>query len=178
MKKQKIRVAISSDFLSAFSKVPRTQQGKVMNFVEKFKRNPQSSSINYEKIKAVKDNKLHSVRIDNAYRGIVVKPEQGNVYVLLWVDQHDAAYEWAKKRICKINPETGSLQIFSVADKEIKVQNEERKIKRKGLFDQIQTKVLLSLGIPEELIKLAQSIMTENDLELLENWDLKSLLPT
>ena len=169
MKKQKIKVAISSDFLSAFSKVPRTQQGKVMNFVEKFKRNPQSSSINYEKIKAVKDNKLHSVRIDHAYRGIVVKPEQGNVYVLLWVDQHDAAYEWAKKRICKINPETGSLQIFSVDDKEIKIQNKEIKIKEKGLFDQVQTRVLLSLGIPEELIELVQSIKTENDLELLEN---------
>ncbi len=108
MQKHEIKVAISADFLSAFSKIPKAQQGKVMRFVEEFKRNPQATGFNYEKIQGVKDSKLHSVRIDQAYRGIVVKPEHGNVYVLLWVDQHDAAYAWAEKRMCKINPETGS----------------------------------------------------------------------
>ncbi|MFH1621628.1 MAG: UvrD-helicase domain-containing protein [Candidatus Omnitrophota bacterium] len=140
-----------------------------MRFVEEFKRNPHSSGVNYEKIRGARDNKLHSVRIDQAYRGIVVKPEQGNVYVLLWVDQHDAAYAWAEKRICKINPETGSLQIFSVDDKNMAVQKEERKTESKGLFDDIRTKYLLKLGVPEELIELVRSIKNDNDLELIEN---------
>ncbi|MGQ4810513.1 hypothetical protein NKDENANG_03986 [Candidatus Entotheonellaceae bacterium PAL068K] len=39
--------------------------------------------IHYEKIQVAKDPNLRSVRIDQAYRGIVLKPE-GRVHVLLW----------------------------------------------------------------------------------------------
>lgn len=168
MVEQIIKVAISSDFLTAFSKVPKAQQGKVMRFVEEFKRNPHSTGINYEKIRGARDSKLHSVRIDQAYRGIVVKPEQGNVYVLLWVDHHDVAYAWAERRICKINPETGSLQIFSVDDKAVEVKEEKKDTQRKGLFDDIRTKHLLRLGVPEELVDSARSVETDSDLEKLE----------
>ena len=163
-----IKVAISSDFLTAFSKIPKAQQGKVMRFVEEFKRNPHSSGINYEKIRGAKDSKLHSVRIDQAYRGIVVKPEQGNVYVLLWVDHHDVAYAWAERRMCKINPDTGSLQIFSVEDQAVEVKEEKEDAQRKGRFDDIRTKHLLRLGVPEELVRSVRSVVTDNDLEKLE----------
>jgi len=44
------KVAISSDFLTAFAKVPRSLQGKVTRFIENFKQNPLSSGINYENI--------------------------------------------------------------------------------------------------------------------------------
>jgi len=168
MVEQIIKVAISSDFLTAFSKIPKAQQGKVMRFVEEFKRNPHSSGINYEKIRGAKDSKLHSIRIDQAYRGIVVKPEQGNVYVLLWVDHHDVAYAWAVRRMCKINPETGSLQIFSVEDQVVEVKEEKEDAQRKGRFDDIRTKHLLRLGVPEELVDSVRSVVTDNDLEKLE----------
>jgi hypothetical protein len=46
----KYSVAISSDFLAAFVAVPRQEQGKVVDFVTKFRNNPASPGINYEKI--------------------------------------------------------------------------------------------------------------------------------
>jgi hypothetical protein len=61
---KKITVAIASDFLSAFAKVPRAQQGKVLEFINKFRADPTRSSINYEKIAQAKDPNLRSVRID------------------------------------------------------------------------------------------------------------------
>ena len=91
-----IKVAISDDFLKAFARIPSAQQAKVASFLEKFRTNPTSPSINYEKLHDVKDKRLRSVRIDQAYRGIVLRPDNGNVYVLLWVDHHDKAYQWAK----------------------------------------------------------------------------------
>ena len=46
----KAKVAISSDFLTAFAALPRQIQGKVTEFINKFRNNPQSPGINYEKI--------------------------------------------------------------------------------------------------------------------------------
>ena len=44
------KVAIASDFLNAFANIPKKQQGKVLEFITKFKANPLASSITYEKI--------------------------------------------------------------------------------------------------------------------------------
>ena len=57
-------VAIASEFLDAFARIPRAQQRKVRDFTEKFKADPKSAAINYEKIHAVKDPKVRTVRID------------------------------------------------------------------------------------------------------------------
>ena len=113
---ENVKVAISSDFFSAFSRLPQAQQGKVSKFVTNFQKNPVSTGINYENIANAKDPNMRSVRIDQAYRGIVLKPEEGNVYILLWVDHHDEAYDWATRHKCNINPQTGALQIFEASD--------------------------------------------------------------
>ena len=78
------KVAISSDFLTAFAKLPRQTQGKVTEFVNKFRNNPMSPGINYEKLSKGVDQKIYSVRIDDTYRGIVVRQPETGVYLLLW----------------------------------------------------------------------------------------------
>lgn len=65
--------------------IPRGQQGKVLDFVNKFRADPTRPGIHYEKIHGAKDPHLRSVRIDGTYRGIVFKPDTGNVQMLLWV---------------------------------------------------------------------------------------------
>ena len=50
-------VAISSDFLTAFAALPRHVQGKVTDFVNKFRNDPTSPGINYEKINDAADKK-------------------------------------------------------------------------------------------------------------------------
>ena len=70
---EQLKVAISSDFLTAFAKLPRQIQGKVTEFVNKFRNDPTTPGINYEKISSGLDKKIYSVRIDDTYRGIVVQ---------------------------------------------------------------------------------------------------------
>ena len=65
--------------------------------MNKFRNNPTSPGINYEKLSACRDKKICSVRIDDTYRGIVVREQETGVYLLLWIDHHDEAYEWAKQ---------------------------------------------------------------------------------
>jgi len=106
-------VAIASEFLDAFARIPRAQQRKVRDFTEKFKTDPKSAAINYEKIHNVKDPKVRTVRIDQKYRAVVLHPEHGDVYILMWVDNHDEAMAWAENRVFEINPRTGALQVIS-----------------------------------------------------------------
>lgn len=161
-------VAISSDFMNAFAAIPKKQQGKVLDFITKFRANPTSGSIHYEKIAQFKDESLRSVRIDQAYRGIVKKPETGNVYMLLWVDHHDKAYEWAKNKKCIINPETGGLQIYDVDTATIAtgVSETEQPVKQSAcLFASIDDRYLIRLGVPEELLPFVRNICSDEQLD-------------
>ncbi|MGA7878521.1 MAG: hypothetical protein WCA08_22875, partial [Desulfoferrobacter sp.] len=162
-----IKVAVASDFLTAFSRIPRKQQAKVLDFVNKFRTNPTLPGINYEKIEKWKDPKLRSVRIDQAYRGVVLKPEVGNVYVLLWVDHHDKAYQWAQNKVYHIHPETGSLQVVDVEEAQIeeKTQAADAEIEEQGLFAGVRDRHLLKLGVPEILLPVVRRIKTEEDLD-------------
>ena len=156
-------VAIASEFLDAFARVPRAQQRKVREFTEKFRTNPKGVGINYEKIHAVKDDKVRTVRIDQKYRAIVLHPPEGDVYVLVWVDSHDEAMDWAKKRTFEVNPVTGSLQVFSVTEAE-EVVAKEKKTRQPGLLDAHDDAVLLSFGVPEALLPSVRAIKSADAL--------------
>lgn len=140
-----VKVAISSDFLTAFARLPRTIQGKVTEFINKFRNDPTSPGINYEKISKGVDKKIYSVRIDDTYRGIVVREQNTGVYLLLWVDHHDEAYDWATRKRCEVNPKTGAVQIYDV-----QTVTEESASIEESLFKEATDEELLELGVPEE----------------------------
>ncbi|MCG6134005.1 MAG: AAA family ATPase [Nostoc sp. LLA-1] len=162
------KLAISADFLDAFSRLPRQIQGKTNVFLEKFKKDPTSSGINYESISG-RDSRLKSVRIDLSYRAIVFKPDKGNTYILLWVDNHDDAYNWAQRRVCKINPESGALQIIDIEEASaIEAEISSRKVPEiPGRFDNISDKYLLRLGVPNELLGAIRAVVTDEDIDQL-----------
>lgn len=167
MSKNNISIAVSADFFTAFAQIPKRQQTKVLEFVNKFRTDPRSSGINYERINAARDKNLRSVRIDNTYRGIVMKPEDGNVYLLLWVDHHDRAYEWAKDRRCDINPETGCIQVYVVD--EVLAPAEALTVEQPCLFNGIRDREFLRLGVPEPQLELIKRIHAIDDLESLKD---------
>ncbi len=156
-------VAIGSDFLEAYDRVPVAQRKKVRAFTEKFKANPKSAAINYEKIHGVKDDKVRTVRIDQKYRAVVLHPDQGDVYVLVWVDNHDEAMDWARKRSFEINPHTGALQIINVTEAEQAVAPEISKGPT-GLFSAFADDVLLSFGLPGVLLPAVRAVRNKDEL--------------
>lgn len=176
MAKLQPKVALGDGFLEAFAAIPRRRQKAVMNFVSKFRANPRAPGINYEVIRNARDPNFRSVRIDQNYRGIVLSPEQGNVYVLLWVDQHDDAYAWAERHRCQIHPKTGSLQLFEVEHEveqstadtkpvtEPATETEAVAPAAEPLFE-LDDDTLLSIGVPQERLALVRSFTTEEQLE-------------
>lgn len=167
------KVAISSDFFSSVLKLPKAQQDKAVKFMEQFRQDPKSPGINYETIQVARDKNLRSVRIDQAYRTIVLAPEKGNVYILLWADKHDDAYAWAQSKVLKINPENGALQVLaSEYIDEAENLKEDAQQSTQGLFSEIRDRHLIRLGVPEELIPLVRKVEIPADVD-----DLKKKLP-
>ncbi|MCK5667430.1 MAG: hypothetical protein KAI17_28275, partial [Thiotrichaceae bacterium] len=178
------QVAISSDFLTAILNLPKTQQKKVNQFVNKFRNDPYSSGINYEKINDAANPYMRSVRIDKAYRGIILKPEHGDVFILLWVDHHDEAYEWARNHQCKINPTTGAIQLYAteslVVPAQLKQEPEPEpetvkpvvEIESTPLFNDLMDEQLINIGLPSESVEQVRKITNLFELE-----GIKELLP-
>lgn len=154
-----VKVAISSDFLTAFARLPRQVQGKVTEFVNKFRNNPMSPGINYEKLNSGIDKKIFSVRIDDTYRGIVVRQQEVGVYLLLWVDHHDEAYQWAARKRCEVNPKTGAIQVFDVQT----VVEQASTPDKVTLFALAKDDELLKLGVPEIQLDFVRSFISKED---------------
>jgi hypothetical protein len=167
------KIALSDDFLKSFAAIPRDRQQAVLKFVAQFRQNPRASGINYETIHDAADPNMRSVRIDQALRGIVLKPVSGDVYCLLWVDRHDDAYRWATTHRVAIHPDLGSIQVFAVEHvaevaKDLVGTQSAGANAPKGLFDNLKDFEVRRLGVPEEILDRVRLVVTEDDLEALQ----------
>ncbi len=185
----KPKVALAQDFLLQLSKLPASVHSKVMKWAIQFQSDPTSPGINYENIHGARDSNLKSVRLDRDWRGIVFKPSTGDVYVLLYVDHHDAAYRWAENRKLAINPITGAMQmvvfeqaidsvpppapVAGLPDPVRSVVDATSSSEAPLLFEGLDDEQLVSLGIPQELLPDVRALRSEADLDALQ-----SRLPT
>ena len=158
------RMAMSADFLTAFAKLPSQQQRQVRTMIGRFERDSRSSGLNYEKIAGAMDPNMRSIRIDGSYRAIVLKPDEGNIHVLLWADKHDDAYQWATRHSCSVNSETGALQVYQPRQA-VEQAPEPLAADEPGIFGQLKRRELLRLGVPARMVSEVLGIRDEADLE-------------
>ena len=180
MSDTRLTVAVSNDFFKAFNKLPEKSRGKVATFISKFRDNPTSPGLNYERIEGGKDGFIRSVRVDQEIRCIVRAPETGNAYVLLWVDKHDDAYQWARRRTCHVNRVSGALQVVDVESAEEavatstvaqqEVQAPSPSHEPKSLFEECDDDQLMLLGVPEALLPAVRACSSEEALSRLIEW--------
>ena len=177
MSDPRITVALSSDFFKALNKLPEKGRAKATSFVSKFRDNPRSPGLNYERIEGGKDPMIRSLRVDQDIRCIVRAPEEGDTYVLLWIDKHDDAYQWARRRTCHVNRVNGALQVVDVEAAEVAVsdasnstnlQVESEKIS--SLFGHCDNDQLMLLGVPEALLPAVRAVCSDESLSRLIQW--------
>lgn len=159
------KVAISSDFLTAFAALPTGEKGKVMEFSNKFHNNPMLETIKYEPIPDSVDEKLFSVTLDKGYACIVAKQEKYNVFLLLWVAEVKAALLWAKNKRCEVNPVSGTLQVYDVQKDTVAAAT--------GLFAKFSDDELLKIGVPEALLAYTKALNSKSDF-----YNAKDVYPT
>lgn len=186
----KPQVALSKEFMESYSRLPRKVQKKVREFTEKFQQDPTSSGINFERLTIARDEKVRSVRIDQAYRAIVVHPPKGDVFLCVWVDLHDDAYDWVRNKKFEVNPSSGSFQLYELRPGEANVDSESPSAEANGaggaasvvdtamlpgdapqdsagLFSAFDDEALLLAGVPGPLLASVRAVGNEPELDAL-----------
>jgi mRNA-degrading endonuclease RelE of RelBE toxin-antitoxin system len=166
------QVAFSKDFMESYSRLPRKIQKKVREFTEKFQKDPTQPGLNFERLGEARDPKVRSVRIDQAYRAIVIHPPKGDVYLCVWVDNHNEAYRWARDRCFEINPKLGTFQVFELvqgaeAPAAAPAPEPAPPAAAPGLFEHHDDEDLLLAGVPEPLLVSIRALKTDADLDTL-----------
>jgi len=181
-----IKVSIHDAFWDAFIALPKQQQKKTQQLITKFRQEPTSSGLNYERINGQLDS-YRSLRVDQNYRCIVMAPDKGDVYLLLWVDKHDDAYDWAARKRVEVNATTGTLQTYDSMPGEVVASSLSGSVENgsssspsefpssasheaqpdttdQRLFNLDETR-LLGIGVPESRISMVTGLKTLSDLE-------------
>jgi hypothetical protein len=158
-----MRLFLSDSFFDKLVELPKNIQQNVRTFQRKFRENSQSSAIHLEKIAQFKDASLRSARVDGEYRAILGALGSDN-FMLLYVDKHDLAYDWAKNKKFQWNEYTQTCQIMQVEFVKEEVA-EPTSTQVPGAFAALTDEQLLTIGVPVELLPLARSIKDLNDLD-------------
>ena len=170
----RIKMAMSSDFLDAFARLPRPQQRGVRTLISRFNADSTATGLNYEKIHGARDPAMRSLRIDQGYRAIVLKPKQGDVHMLLWADRHDTAYAWAGRHECRINPETGALQVYEPCTEPaneteaLRVEPPAGAPAQPPAFGELRDRELARLGVPSAMLAEVRTVRDDTELDAMQ----------
>ena len=169
------QLMIHRNILKNFHKLPNKVQKRVSELIDEFQRDPQSPAIGLHPLTAtMRDPKVRGVKkLPDGYRAIVIAPDKGDTYLLVHIDAHDKAYDWAKNKLFEIHTMTGVFQIIDSIEVEQATQEPE--------FKQYETKPdyplggmseeqLFDSGVPKPLIPAVQSIKSDDGLEAIAEY--------
>jgi superfamily I DNA/RNA helicase len=158
-----MRVALSNSLASIARKLSPTDAQRVWTFLAKFGENPAHPSLSLERIDKTKHDDLWSGRISDGLRAVIHK--EGENWTVLYVGQHDDAYNWAKTRIIERHVKTGALQVV-VAPEVVApiVKADPTPASQPGLFAQYPDDYLLTLGLPPVWLPTIRQIRSKEVL--------------
>ncbi|SFF96730.1 UvrD-like helicase C-terminal domain-containing protein [Planifilum fulgidum] len=154
-------IALQDTFLEAFERLPRSEQRRTRAMIDKMREDLSAPGLNFERYNEALDPKVYSVRVSQSYRAIAVKPDNSDTIVLVWVDHHDEAYRWVKRKRFEVNVHTGAFQMWTAVEGEIQEEPSEEP----GLFTHLTDHQLIKLGVPPELVPVVKRIRTLEELD-------------
>lgn len=145
--------------------LPKKVQKKVVEFQDKFKKNPHGHAINLEPIAGFKDGNMRTARIGDDYRAIIgLLPNDD--YCLLYVDHHDEAMQWARNKRFERNKMTGTIQVVPILTTAEPASTDSATETSQPLpFAAYSDEQLLKIGVPENLLALVRGIRDLEDLD-------------
>uniref|UniRef100_UPI0007848547 UvrD-helicase domain-containing protein n=1 Tax=Herbidospora sakaeratensis TaxID=564415 RepID=UPI0007848547 len=124
--------------------------------------------VHLESVAQAKDSRIRTVRITDFWRGVVVAPDDGSeVFLLLIILPHDAAYDWAKKRRITVNTATLAVEVRNVVAIEQLTPALEKAASEAPalLFAKHSDTVLRDLGIDDQVRRAVRTIIDQTQLE-------------
>ncbi|MEC3994890.1 UvrD-helicase domain-containing protein [Actinacidiphila sp. DG2A-62] len=158
------------DFLLEFAALEKPVQKRVFEVFEKFAA-ATHAGLHLEKLTHQKDPRLRTIRITGFWRGVVLKGESGDSYLLLKVLPHDKANDWAANHRASVNEVTQGIEIRN----DVALERATAGLRALAadeparLFptSEYPDKVLRNLGVDEEILPIIRLIPDEDHLEAL-----------
>lgn len=188
---RRLVVAMGDRYMDSFVKLPQSVQRRAQAFFNKFRADPSQPGINYGKLHG-RASDFYSGRVSDEYRVIIARPKKSNVYLFLWVDTHNEAYDWARTHKCGINTRTNCIQIYEtldvpppeIPDMTVLVQQSKSSVEqivekveenkpvvplpaKEPLFKDYSDEQLLSISVPEDRLAPVRKLLDRDELELI-----------
>ncbi|MEO2034107.1 MAG: UvrD-helicase domain-containing protein [Planctomycetaceae bacterium] len=165
------KLMVHRNILKSFHKLPSKVQKRVSELIEEFQHDPQSPAIGLHPLPGTMlDPKVRGVKkLPDGYRAIVIAPEKGDTYLLVNIDAHDKAYDWAKNKRFEVHGMTGVFQVFDA--EEVQTVAQEAVPAQPTLPDyslaRLSDNELFEAGVPKPLVPAVKSIRSDDGLEAL-----------
>ncbi len=158
-------LVFEKNFLDDFAKLEPPVRQKVRELPDKFAV-ATHTGIHLEKLNGPKDDRVRTVRVDQFWRGVVVRLGEGK-YALLRVMAHDDAIEWAKRQRFGVNPVTGLVEILDIPTVESTLNAVSPPVPEPAgdtLFADVRDRDFQAVGVDAELIPVLRRIQSDAEL--------------
>ncbi len=105
---------IADTFTDSLTRLTSQEQKAVKTTAFDLQLNPASSGLRFHKLDRAKDPNFWSISANMDIRIIVHRTDSS--LLLCYVDHHDDAYQWARKRKIERHPRTGAAQLVEVRE--------------------------------------------------------------
>ncbi len=139
---------IADTFTDSLSRLTAEEQKAVKTAAFDLQINPAQPGSQMHRIDKSKDRNFWSARVSLDLRLIVHKTESS--LLLCYVDHHDNAYEWARRRKLETHPNTGAAQLVEVRETVQEIAIPKYVDRAPALFANTPESELLACGIPPE----------------------------
>lgn len=160
------------------SRLPKSQLGKVTKVIKQFQENPNHPSINLHSVgESMLDERIQGARLDEAYRIILLPSSEKNIFIFLYVDKHDLAYDWARTKKFNFSNKNG---LFQITESNVLNQEESKSEDKKNrtnfdsnipkLFDQFSDIDFFEAGVEPEYYGILRNLKVKEDLVRILNY--------
>lgn len=170
---QVARLMLEKDVLSSFYKLPKDVQKRVSSFIQDFENNPEDPRLYVHKLdKTVSDPKVRGAKLPGGYRAILIKPEKGNTWLLVYIDSHDKAYDWARNKRFEVHERTGIFQIFNAEEVDEQIQKASAVASPVPDYPiaRLTEDQLFDAGVPRPLIPAVKQIQSDESFDALAEY--------
>ncbi|MBK1669287.1 DNA helicase [Rhodovibrio sodomensis] len=168
---------IAKSFQDSLSRLQAAEQKQAKMTAYDLQAEPERPGLNLHPVKASKDRRFHTVRVNDDIRIVVHKTDDS--MMLCYVDHHDDAYAWAERRRIEAHPKTGAAQIVEVVERQTEeaapavphVGEEAHPAQTGGrrLFDGLDAERLLGVGVPESWVPAVQAADESSFFDLIDH---------
>lgn len=145
---------IADTFTDSLARLTADEQKAVKTTVFDLQADPSHPGLSFHKLDRAKDKNFWSARVSSDIRIIVHRTDSS--FLLCYVDHHDRAYEWARRRKIETHPHTGAAQTVEIRERvkevvvPVYVPEEGPRLPGPAVLKDYSVDELLGHGVPPE----------------------------